>query len=574
MQKNKDVLIGCLSVITPLLCKFINNVFFIEEVIVIITVLITCVLLIAALICFLLSNNTHYRNYTQISRTDILVGVYLCLSLANIIFVKNWQIENIVILKWTTMFLVYILFRVLPDKEYVLYGLAISGIIQSFITIGQWAYMLGSNHRRFDVTGSFGNPGQLGGFLAITTVVSVGLLMQAVKQKKKVLSVCLGAGLALQLTAFYLADSRAGIVGSAIGLLVIFSHYLIQGFKKHKITSIVICTVAVVGIGIELYNHRPASADARLLIWRVSADMIKDKPVLGHGVASFNEEYMLYQAGYFKHNPDSRCIMVADNVAYPYNEFLHVWIEQGIIGLLILLALFGTVLFHRSSDPKQRTLKAGFLALIGYSMFSYPSYVFPLLLLYAIFLGSLESKAIFRFRIPKWSLAVAGFILIAVIAAGIKQIGFYHEASDKLKTLHSKNNKEAVVFIDNNYDKLKYNTRFNHLYSAYISEAEIAPQIRERINDLYSSCETWCDIGNIYTKEGEYGKAEQYYITASYMIPTRLKPNYYLWVLYQKSGDKEKAIQTANKILTQPLKVENTFTLRAKAEVREFLKNQ
>lgn len=83
------------------------------------------------------------------------------------------------------------------------------------------------------------------------------------------------------------------------------------------------------------------------------------------------------------------------------------------------------------------------------------------------------------------------------------------------------------------------------------------------------NCETWCDLGEACEGVGDYGRAENYYRTASYMVPTRLRPNYLLWKLYIGSGRETEAREMARKILSMPLKVENTFTLRVRDEVRK-----
>ena len=54
-------------------------------------------------------------------------------------------------------------------------------------------------------------------------------------------------------------------------------------------------------------------------------------------------------------------------------------------------------------------------------------------------------------------------------------------------------------------------------------------------------------------------------------IPTRMTPNYHLWQLYRKQGDDNQARAMAQKIISQPLKVETTFTLRIKGQVRQYL---
>ena len=67
--------------------------------------------------------------------------------------------------------------------------------------------------------------------------------------------------------------------------------------------------------------------------------------------------------------------------------------------------------------------------------------------------------------------------------------------------------------------------------------------------------------------------AVEYYRKASFMVPTRIMPNYYkLWKLYMEKGNYRMAVEYANKILVMPLKVENTITLGIKGEVMRSMK--
>lgn len=61
------------------------------------------------------------------------------------------------------------------------------------------------------------------------------------------------------------------------------------------------------------------------------------------------------------------------------------------------------------------------------------------------------------------------------------------------------------------------------------------------------------------------------YLYRSGSADARLRPNYLLWKLYLDAGRNDDATRTARKILSMPLKVENTYTLRVKDEVREWL---
>lgn len=88
---------------------------------------------------------------------------------------------------------------------------------------------------------------------------------------------------------------------------------------------------------------------------------------------------------------------------------------------------------------------------------------------------------------------------------------------------------------------------------------------------LYLHDENGAILVIIYAEQGAFHQAEEYYRIAALMIPTRLTPNYRLWKLYLQQGRGDEAGKIALHILNQPLKVENTFTIRVKNEVRKKL---
>ncbi|WP_321287534.1 O-antigen ligase family protein [uncultured Sunxiuqinia sp.] len=113
--------------------------------------------------------------------------------------------------------------------------------------------------------------------------------------------------------------------------------------------------IALLGGSYLLYQQKKDSANGRLLIWQVSWEMIKDKPLLGHGYRAFQAKYMDHQAIYFKNYPNSRLSILADNVKHPFNEFLKVTVEFGLGGLLLVLAFFSGIIYtgtRQKDNPK------------------------------------------------------------------------------------------------------------------------------------------------------------------------------------------------------------------------------
>lgn len=95
---------------------------------------------------------------------------------------------------------------------------------------------------------------------------------------------------------------------------------------------------------------------------------------------------------------------------------------------------------------------------------------------------------------------------------------------------------------------------------------------RNILKSILPTSETWCNIGDYYKNRGVYSMAVEYYRKASFMVPTRIMPNYKLWKLYMEKGNYRMAVEYANKILVMPLKVENTITLGIKGEVMRSMK--
>ncbi len=326
-------IVSIILISIPLLWGTLNGVFIKQEL-----VLIVLISFGVAICCNCLVQYKRERTYT-ITWGDVSIAVFLLAIILNLLLTNESYSNIFLIYQWASLLFVYTLLRSIDHKEVVLYAIVLSGIIQGMIAISQWMGLIESNHHVFGITGTFGNPGQLGGYQSIALLILLCMFADG-SQKVKLTRVMFAGASSLILFSIYLADSRASVVALIIGLIFFYSAPIKKLVKKHSITSILTISLFIASIGVVLFQYREGSANARLLVWRVSSDMICDKPVLGHGVAAFKKEYILYQAKYFEQHPSSDFAKVADNVAYPYNEFLHVFIEQGLVGGIIVIILF------------------------------------------------------------------------------------------------------------------------------------------------------------------------------------------------------------------------------------------
>jgi O-antigen ligase len=500
---------------------------------------------------------------------DLLTASLLFYCLINILVNRDWGMDKYIIYKWSAVILCYIFFRNYHySRLQLLIACCISGLFQSFIAIYEKRGILASRNITFDVTGSFNNPGPLGGYIAVCCAITMGLLFHAIRNKRHHSSCFISVALFIQLYGLYLTESRAAILSLVPGLIWISHSTLMKmAGKKKKLLLTIIGSVLIVG-GLFLYRYKPASADGRLLIWRVSADMIADAPLFGHGIDGFSKEYMIYQANYFKENPTSYFTSVADNVVYPFNEFIHIWILYGIAGLLPVMLLLWFTFVNSDKKMESNIMKAGLSSLLIFSFFSYPFAVFPLLLFYPFLCGSIHSKIYYRFRITNLKGVFMLLIIAVLIIQTSKDILFLRSISCSLSTLYERDGAD-MNHVD--YEKIKGNINFNDYYATWlVQQSETG---NERLKDMYPSCETYCLLGNYHVERKDYKLAEYYFQEASFMIPTRLRPKYNLWELYKDTGQTEKALEMANSILTMKLKIESAYTLRMKRKVKDYYKD-
>jgi O-antigen ligase len=117
-------------------------------------------------------------------------------------------------------------------------------------------------------------------------------------------------------------------------------------------------TTLVLGAGYRFEMVRPTTQEVaeeslstrRLILWRDAADLMKEHPLTGVGPRRFRAESQIALA-----DPDT---------TETHNEFLQQGAETGIVGLALLLALFGWVFFAllRASSP---ALGAAAVAMLG-----------------------------------------------------------------------------------------------------------------------------------------------------------------------------------------------------------------
>ncbi len=476
----------------------------------------------------------------------------------------------------------YVSLKVIKSKA-VYWSIYVVCSLQACYGICQFMDWLPSSHSVFAITGSFDNPAGFAAVLAMGFPTGLFLFSKAKRIEKYI------AGLMLLVIAIavFISGSRAGVLAIFVSSVFFFfaGTKAIGRFvtlKGCKFLSVLILSLFVSGVFI-LYSLKKDSANGRLLIWKVSSEMIKEKPAFGHGYGMFQAKYMDYQAEYFKNNPHSRYALLADNVKHPFNEFIKLTVEFGIVGLIVVLLLFGFVLWKivKSENKNKGLVFSGLVSFFVFACFSYPLQYITVWLFLAFYLATLLPSKKIRINNTPVSIFARGITVITCVFFlfhTCRQI----RAEIRWKTIavsSLQGNTEAML---PEYEKL-YLTSLNRnpffLYN-YGAELNVAGEINKS-TDILKQCQKRFNdydlqtlLADNYSKKGEYEKAIQIYEHASNMIPNRFLPLYRLVKLHQQRGNQFLAFILAKEILNKEVKIKSATVSSIKREMKEIINNK
>ena len=460
---------------------------------------------------------------------------YVC----NVIFIGRGETDPYNLLNGFVILAAYLFCRVAGTAS-LLPALLVSGLIQAGIATAQLCGTVATRHAYYDLTGSFPNPGPLGGWLCIALLAAVVLTVRFRKKRWGIwAALCVVGGLYIGVMLL-LTDSRAAWLGAAAG---IFAMLCTLRFRYKRPVLFSLAALALIGFFF-LYGYKKDSADGRLLVWRVSADMIARHPIAGYGVGTFPEHYMFAQADYFGRHPGSRFAAVAEQTSYPFNELIGVTCEQGIVGGLLLMGLIGTVFLRRGNTDGKILL----IGIIVFGLFSYPSAFLSFGLLFcAVLAASINDSSSDRRPFSHRSAIIV--VGAALLAGGALLYSIYTDRN-ALVNRHMLVREASELTLRGNPNDL--------------------PRL-EQLAQRLPIPGFYVELGDLYLEAGNTLRAKYYYRTASRMIPSRLRPYDGLFRAYLQTGQTDSATLMARRIVTMPVKVSNTTTIRIRRTAQEWL---
>ena len=445
----------------------------------------------------------------------------------------------------------------------VILTLSVYGILQYFGVAG--------HSRGMPVCGCYDNPA---GF-AITVSASLSFIILGFRSNNRYLRIFHITTFLIAIIALILSESRAGIL-SVIVMFVLGGHKFINIKPTVKWGLVIALLIMLVPLAIQKYD----SASGRLLIWTCTLLMIREKLLFGYGQGGFESHYMDFQAAYLGNNPDNDFIMLADTVQYPFNEYLYILTNYGIIGLGIVLLYLGYLLYRYTKNRTPERLSA-LLAIISVAVFAMFSY--PLMYPFVWFILAYGSLVLFsdikiKIRHDNWIVKVIAMSAIIICVLVGWKIYRWSVAEIRWATV------AKTVEVDQNtldefgrlYRVLSSDRYFmyNYAYTLYSSgNYDKAASIVAECRRLWADYDVEILSGTIAEKMDLIDEAIEHYTTAMNMCPNRFSPHYMLMRLYDSNGDVELALEQAVKIVGKPIKVQSATVDYMVQAAEEFIKN-
>ncbi len=537
-------------------------------------------------------------------------------------------------------------------------GQAIYGLLQLYNILP-----VPPNIGGFKVFGNFGNPAPYGSFLGPFIPLSLGVYLLTPEDAKTAAfsfnNLLKNAGLItflLTLLVIPATNSRSAWVGAIVGMGIVleYKYSLFQKFHiffiteketantKHnvsihpnrKVSSgdiqkrqlihpqkdgsgqkssrtlrplrlsifIILLLSIILSGSIFLYNYKKDSAFGRVLQWKVTANMIKDKPVFGHGFNSYGLHYNTYQADYFAaaERPEQEKL-IAGNNEYGHCDYLEILTELGITGLVLFILIIFTIFriyiyMYKKQQSVTIIVFAGLLAYLVECLFTFPLHILPSLVILVGLLSLFDQRTVITCSISKhrrsWqslkflnNLTLSNMVLkiiaiilvISVVAMAYTQYKKYN-INKRWNLANYYSSIQQYEISENIYKQLYLNLKtdgdylLNYggtltLYGKYAEAIPILNEARKYISDP----NLYINIANCYKETNNYKNAEKYYQLAEKIVPHQMYQKYLLAKLYNKYNKIELFNSKAEEILNMKIKINSRAIYEIKNEIKNML---
>ncbi len=208
----------------------------------------------------------------------------------------------------------------------------------------------------------------------VVVYAGMALLQSRIKADR----VFLGLGFVLCAAALFFTKSYAAWIAVLAGFsLALLLWVRKKGRKQFWLTFAAMMVLGLGLVGSQLGSEKftqflefseRSSSSVRIQIYEISAELLKQHPVLGIGLGQFEQQYQAVAVSTLGQEPFEW------NMLHPHNIFLAFWLNMGLLGLVSFIWLCGKAfLWLTEEDSKERHLAALMLVvMVVHGLFDTP----------------------------------------------------------------------------------------------------------------------------------------------------------------------------------------------------------
>ena len=552
-----------------------------------------------------------------------LAGIYCLSALLN-----GQKVSAAVLQEAFPYVALYLAFKVLfsaggrPFRLYMLAVLCVWAICESVTGLGQIFGDVPSGHHSFVLTGSFPNPGPYGGFIAMAMAVAAGYvaryrrsfryisiaasrtarhfrLFKSIKSPYfgwilyRLLPLALSViAVALCFVVLPASMSRAGWIAFAVAAVACAFREcrLARVISGHRWLSAGVL-IAVLAVGVGAFIMKKDSAVGRFHIWNMEVRAIAESPCIGTGPGTALGSYGLVQTEYFaqKQRPDE-IVSVAGSPEYAFNEYLKAGMEAGLPGLLVAVAVMAvavSVLIRRRNPTLYGLLAMGIFALSSYPLSIVGLAVSIVAMLALAGCGNVPESRCRQSREGKRSVrnmldpVFTVILSVAAIWGIVMFMGIYMSRAEAYKhwliskqLMMLKEYEEASAELEDIYPDMYWNYFYLYDYGCIkyvVGEYKSSNVILSEGAAISAQPMFHNIMGKNYQALGQYSLAEQEFMLAHNMVPSRLYPLVLMMGMYEERGMTDEARQLGERILSMPFNPRNGTMVSLRRQVERAL---
>ena len=544
---------------------------------------------------------------------DLFVLLYLLYSATQLLFTEYATFYNFHFLSRLLLTFLYFCVKwlaqtpaTLSENRYaqlLVAGFLMTGLLQAGIGLMQF-YGFTPSHSMFKVIGTFGNPNHYAAYLISVLLLAFGmyLLLDDTHPGLRLLK-SLGAITAMAIILVLPGtQTRAAWLAGGLGLgfLLAIKYDVWEKVRtilnrSWKVIAAFVTIFAVFGVIVNaLFQYKPDSAAGRLLIWKITAGMIAEKPLFGIGYDRFAVNYDHYQAAYFGGGLRAESEQqLAQHTKHAHNDYLQILAEGGAIGFLLFGGMIFSALFagakmwmHPTKERKRSALlisaQASLLALLVNALFFFPLKMLETNLNFYLLLGLIsaagKNQEVLRFQPGSTLKKTIGILLICcAVFLGYRMLQLktaYDHWQMATQMAAFGNPERALALSEAILPKLKDNGEFLFFYGGLLYKSGRFADARQVFNESrkrFTDPNLEILLAQTCQQLGESEEAERHLRTAINMVPHKFHARYLLAKHYADRGDTTSALRVAEEIINLPVKVPSIAVKEIKNEARNLL---